>query len=227
MIAKCHPGYTDMSIIRRCTNPGQDGSLDSVLPVTLVTTEEVFRNKFCVMCNNIELYYYNIIYWTLDIYADSFIKFPHNNLLDRIKVNRENIFFTPPKFVKSYKPCFMPEYTINKCNETGLWNIYDKVIDLACNSFIDPYNYTYKNVFCFLCNRRKIEPSFVFETECKEEEYEEGKPEFTASVSRDAVLGYASKEEVSCGTKQHYHPTLVSLKSVKYGRDSIRCLYIK
>ena len=216
MIAKCHPDYTDMSIIRRCTNPGQDGSLDSVLPVTLVTTEEVFRNKFCVMCNNIELYYYNIIFWTIDIYADSFIKFPHNNLLDRIKANRGNIFFTPPKFVKSYKPCFMPEYTIGKCNETGLWNIYDKVAVLACNSFIDPYNYTYKNVFCFLCNQRNIGPFNLLETDCKEEEYGEGKPGFTASVSRDAVLGYASKEQLSCGTRQHYHPTLVSLKSIIY-----------
>ena len=171
-----------------------------------------------------EIAQYSPYYLPLNVFTASkgsnlyilFIKFPHNNLLDRIKANRGNIFFTPPKFVKSYKPCFMPEYTIGKCNETGLWNIYDKVIVLACNSFIDPYNYTYKNVFCFLCNQRNIGPFNLLETDCKEEEYGEGKPGFTASVSRDAVLGYASKEQLSCGTRQHYHPTLVSLKSIIY-----------
>ena len=211
MISKCHPGYTDMSIIQRCTNPGQDGSLDSVLPVSLVTTGEVFRNKFCVMCNNIELHYYNVIYWTLDIYADNFITLPQTNLLERIKVNGENIFFSPPKFIKSDKPCNIPEYKISKCNETGLWNIYDKVTDLACNSFIDPYDHTYKNVFCFLCNQynRAIEPLNLLKTHCQEEEYEDTKPAFTAPVSRDTVLGFAS-----CGTRQQYNPTLVSINEI-------------
>ena len=209
MVTKCHPGYSDTSVIQLCTNPGLDASVDSVLPATLVTTNEVFRNKFCVLCNNIDLRD-NILYWSLDIYADGFIKFPETNLLNRIKSNRENVFFTPPKFV-SNEPCYMPAYTISKCNETGLWDVYDEETEVACNSFIDPYNHTYKNIFCYKCNREVTLQVFFENEHCDEEPTYEGEnPGFIAAVSRDTVLGYNSDEQLLCDTNQFYDRESVS-----------------
>ena len=208
MVTKCHPEYTNMSVIQLCNNPGLNGLLDSIIPVVLVATDELFRNKFCALCNNIELTD-NIIYWQLDIYADGFVKFPQRNLLSSIRSNRENIFYTSPKFVTPQEPCYIPPYTISKCNETGLWDQYDKDTELAYNSFIDPYNRTYKNLFCFKCNNRNETSQHIsrYTNRCYETEYETEAPVFIAPVSRETVLGY---EQHPCGTRQIYDHKLVS-----------------
>ena len=225
MVTKCHRDFSDKSVIQLCTNPGLDGSVDSVLPVTLATTDELFRNKYCVLCNNIDLNV-NILYWNLDIYADTFIKFPEKNILNRIRSNRENIFFIPPMFIQTSQPCKMPEYTISKCNETGLWGQYDEHTELVCNSFIDPYNHTYKNVFCFICNRGFTDPEFYRNATCNEKPmYDAQKPGFRAMVSRKSVLGYLSEEELSCGTRQYYDTTLVSCKLV-FSKCSFPSLFL-
>ena len=207
MVTKCHPDYTNMSVIQLCNNPGLNGLLDSVIPVILVTNDELFRNKFCVLCNNIELEN-NIIYWNLHIYADRFLIFPQENLLTTVRSNRENIFFTPPKFVTTQQPCYIPPYRISKCNETGLWDKYDEETELACNSFIDPYNRTYKNLFCYKSNNRNETPHGIsWYSECYEPIYESKTPVFIAPVSRGTILGY---EQHPCGTDQFYDRELVS-----------------
>ena len=215
MVTKCHPNYTDMPIIELCTNPGLHGSVESVVPVTLMSINEHFRNKYCALCNKHDL---NDIFldWKLDIYADSFIRFPDQNFLDRIKSNRENIFFTPPSFVKYVARCAMPSYTIRKCNESGLYGQYNDDIELACNSFTDPYNQTYKNVFCYMCNRglNFTEISYKF-APCGKPSVIEGRkrPEFIAEVSIDTVMGYNSEEQPSCGTQQFQDRKLVRKQS--------------
>ena len=208
MVTKCQPDYTDISIIQRCTNPGFDGSLDSIIPVTLVTTDEVFRNKFCVLCNNIELHD-NIIYWNLDIHTDSLLKFPENNLLNRIKLNRENIFFTPPRFVRLPSRC---EFT-NKCNDTEIWSAYFSDMDMACGPFIDTINISYNSLLCYLCIH---DEALVAHSENKQQCYEEPpryeyvKAKYTIPVSRDVALGLTSLERLQCDTSQFYDKASVS-----------------
>ena len=209
MVTKCHPNFSNTSVIQLCNNPGLDGSLESVLPVILVTTDEVYRNKFCVLCNKIELYN-NIIYWNVDIYADKFLKFPQENLLTTVRSNRENIFFTPPKFIVKPQPCYIHAYTISTCNETGQWDQYDEDTELACNSFIDPYNRTYKNIFCYKCNQEKNFQNISKNAKCYEQIYENETPVFIASVDRDTVMGDNAIEKLKCGTEQFYDQKSVS-----------------
>ena len=209
MVTKCHPNYSNTAVIQLCKNPGLDGSLESVIPVILVATDEVYRNKFCVLCNNIELHD-NIIYWNLDIYADKFLRFPQENLLTTVRSKRENIFFRPPKFIAKPQPCYMPDYTISKCNETGLWDLYDAETELACNSFIDPYNRTFKNIFCYKCNQEKTSQNISKNAECDKPMYESKTPVFIASVNRDTAMGYNTIEKLQCGNEQFYDQISVS-----------------
>ena len=209
MVTKCHPDYSNTSVIQLCNNPGLDGSLESVIPVILVTTDEVYRNKFCVLCNNVELHD-NIIYWNLDIYADKILKFPQENLLTTVRSNRENIFFTPPKFIAKPQPCYMPAYTISKCNETGLWDQYDEDTELACNSFIDSYNRTYKNIYCYKCNQEKNSQNISKNAVCDSPIYENENPVFISSVDRDTVMGDNTIEKLQCGAEQFYDQKSVS-----------------
>ena len=211
MITKCHPGYTNMSVVQRCISPGIDGSLDSIIPVTLVTTDEVFLNKFCVLCNNNELHD-DIIYWNIDIYADNLVTFPEKNLLNRIKFNRENIFFTPPKYIQTPPPCNLPVQRINKCNDKGISKTYCMDIELACEPLNDTYNLSHETLFCYICNKMIEEHEYSENViNCDEEPiYDKERPKYNIPVSRNLALGLTSKEQLKCGRSQFYDKASVS-----------------
>ena len=43
-------------------------------------------------------------------------------------------------------------YSISSCNASGKWPVYNESLEWACAAFIDPFNSTYRNYFCYLCN---------------------------------------------------------------------------
>ena len=47
------------------------------------------------------------------------------------------------------------ETSFKKCNETGLWEIYDPDIRYACESIYRNPFHLFKNVFCYMCNPSK------------------------------------------------------------------------
>jgi hypothetical protein len=60
-----------------------------------------------------------------------------------------NIFFYPQEWFPLFNTC---KRYISACNISGYWKTYNKFIDTACNSYIAPYNFKYKNIFCYTCN---------------------------------------------------------------------------
>ena len=97
-------------------------------------------------------------YWDLTIQCDKKIEFNHENLMHVVQENKCMLIIKPPLF-SSAKPCnYLGDYTIPNCNVTGLWKYYDDQIDAACHSFLDPFNKTYRNYFCYLCNTGYPEP---------------------------------------------------------------------
>ena len=135
-----------------CEQPGRDNALDSLIPVTGLTTNEVYRNKYCLYCNNIGVNA-KTVSWKLKLSNDYEIDLSDVNFLDKLKAQGGNIIFKAPNYVSAVQ-CdpFLPLYEIASCNVTGLWSVYNKSIEKACNSYIDPFNHTYKNYFCYLCN---------------------------------------------------------------------------
>ena len=80
------------------------------------------------------------------------IQIDSEDFLQTVEEKRCNVFYWPPATIPT-KRCNIPTYSISKCNMTGYWQEYNETIDSACEAFLDPFNLTYKNYFCYLCNK--------------------------------------------------------------------------
>ena len=126
-----------------------DDAVD-VTPVTDLVSNIHYKNIHCARCNN-KNDTQVLAKWILKIHNDVFIRFPEKDLLAKIRSRKGNIFFIPPEYV-AVDGCLLPTYHIASCNVSGLWSSYDEFVDRSCNLFYDPFNSTYKNPFCYLCN---------------------------------------------------------------------------
>ena len=147
MITKCPPGYTDIDTKKKCESPGS--SIESLIPVTDTWSLIQYRNIFCAFCSVVDG---PLTKWRLQIDSNTKLSLPNLNLIADIQEDRGNIFFIPPEYIKTWNCDSYLSYNISTCNETGLWRKYDSFIEKACHSFWDPFNYTYKNYFCYVCN---------------------------------------------------------------------------
>ena len=91
----------------------------------------------------------------MDIECNTTVALTYERVLRIIKERQCSVTFKEHMrySIKSCNP-----YIISMCNETGQWRVYNETLDAACNSFVDPFNFTFKNVFCFLCNTDNREP---------------------------------------------------------------------
>ena len=149
MVTKC-PTNINQSLVSLCENNPITGNVDDIIPVTDLVSNTHYKNLHCARCNGKDDT--NIMAtWSLKIHNDVFIKFPEKDLLAKIRSREGNIFLVPPDYVM-VEACFLPPYTISRCNVSGLWSSYDQYIVQSCNLFVDPFNSTYQNAFCYLCN---------------------------------------------------------------------------
>ena len=148
MVSKCDPKFENKTVTKMCTNPGADGTFDSLIPVGDSGT--TYRNRFCAICNNVEHLSY-LSNWDLDITCGSILQLPDKNLLQTIKEKQCNMYYIPPRDTFVHE-CTIVPYSISECNITGRWEKYDPMLEAGCHSFVDPFNQTYANVFCYLCN---------------------------------------------------------------------------
>ena len=140
MITKCRRETIDRRIRDTCENPSTEGSFESVFPIPGLRTGDYYRNRYCVICDGIDPALIEDTHWTVDISCDTFISISSDNLLQTFK--RENcriVFQSPNQENRIYdNDCYIPPYKISKCNVTKKWPRYDKDVDLACRSYIDP-----------------------------------------------------------------------------------------
>ena len=179
MVSKCDPEYEDQEEIDKCYSP--DSDIESVVPVTeFATNYRHFKNKHCAYCNFVDL---PLIYWKLQIRSNHLLKFPKKNLLQELKKTRGNIFFKSPDYLFVYecKHASM-DLLIDTCNVTGRWGVYNGVVKKACESFKDPFNHTYKNVFCYMCNEKfeNIQTGLKKDTRCQNKFGIPQTPQFSA-----------------------------------------------
>lgn len=155
MITKCHPNFVRYGTGEFCENLGFHDSVESQLPVRNGSVD--YRNIFCAHCNGVDLHLLNN--WRMEIHCHDVITVTDFNFLNIIRNKKCNIFYKPPsRWFQTFVPCSIPQYKISQCNETGLWSAYNDTIKQACDSFVDPFNSTYRNYFCYLCNSREVIP---------------------------------------------------------------------
>ena len=149
MITKCNPDIST-SIGNKHTCEPIITDYDSLVPVTDPLTNTHYRSKNCALCN-LENSHTPLVNWKLRIQSNTPLSFPHNHLFEEIRKTRGNVFYQPPEYAFT-QTCKSADYTIDTCNVTGLWQTFDEDIKTACESFVDPFNNTYKNIFCLRCN---------------------------------------------------------------------------
>lgn len=156
MVSGCHSDFQNDDYKRRCYESLDidiRSDLSIMAPVESILTGKLFKNKYCALCNNVDesdteawIPWLDCKFGTTlpSLTSESFVSFMS-------ETNECDIVFKPPETSRAtIESC--PDGAITSCNETGLWEIYDHVIDRGCNSFLSWYNRTYRNVFCYICN---------------------------------------------------------------------------
>ena len=195
MITKCDPSYDNKTVMEWCTNPGADAKFDSLIPLGSPGT--TYRNRFCAMCNNIEDLS-SLSSWDLEITCGTILQLPDKNLLQSIKERQCNIIFTPPRDT-DVSTCEIVSYSISECNVTGNWEMYDQVLEDGCSSFVDPFNQTYANVFCYLCNTPvadQLESSVCVNPEV--DNLDSISPPFSAILDLDVINSMVMEDTLYC-----------------------------
>ena len=145
----CNRESTNDDDIYMCET--SESEIETVVPVTEPVTNVHYKNKYCAYCNDVDKSM-QLISWKLQIYSSQYISVPRTDLLEVIRRTRSNIIFIPPGYVETHECFTNPDYNIGTCNQTGLWQKYDELVETACEVYTDAFNFTYKNFFCFLCN---------------------------------------------------------------------------
>ena len=148
LISRCISSTPDPTIKGLCENPGVERDIESMFPVTDYSTELHYRNQYCALCSNLNSFD-RIKRWDMNIDCEDQLSYTYEYIRHIFKERTCNVSFIPPNFIPS-EPCV--PYKIDTCNVTGHWSVYNETLERGCNSFIGPFNLTYKNMFCFLCN---------------------------------------------------------------------------
>ena len=204
MVTKCNQIYQNSTYKTLCESPGTDNDMDSIIPVTDLNTYEVYRNKYCFYCNNIDVNTL-LVAWEASVVNEKEINERDSEFLDKLKAHGGNIIFNPPEFTTT-KTCdiFLPTFEISSCNVTGLWPVYSHIIEKACESYIDPFNNTYKNYFCYLCNIAEQLP--IEQWDCVENNKSSGTinitPPFSAILDITVLESDMNRVSISCTRNQ-------------------------
>ena len=167
MVVTCPEGFKDKLIIDKCSEGKDQVALLDMIPVTSQLSGMTYKNKYCLMCNE-KLQPDHVIERRAEIvshgpFRDNVFFANQNTIVDML-IGKEtafsNIHFVP--VVKDLtKRC--KTYDITSCNQTGLWDMYNDLIETACleghilpiMSTIDGKLLTFKNIGCLHCNMRK------------------------------------------------------------------------
>ena len=162
------------------------------------------RNIYCFYCNNIDVNI-QLISWEASIANEKKIDETDVKFWDKLKAHGGNILFKPPSITPDVicDP-FLPSFEISSCNVTGLWPVYDRSIENACASYFDPFNHTYKNYFCYVCNI--AEPLPIEQWKCIESNRTSGNidiiPPFSAILDITVLDSGINRVPISCNRNQ-------------------------
>ena len=153
VINKCIRTFDEPDVMEKCTNPDAT-KLENYRIVSHKNTHEAYKNIHCAKCNNFTDE--DFVPWAIKVNCRQGIFLP-NSMSDIVSEIRRsddcNIVFDPPKGFRQ-KFC---EPMISKCNETGLLRTNESlVLEEACDAFVFEFksgNETYKNTFCYICNK--------------------------------------------------------------------------
>ena len=166
----------------------------------MVNVSHVFRNEYCGFCNNANVL--ALTNFQMEIQCVETIPVTYKNFLSTFRDKKCNIFYRASD-VSPALNCSIPGYKINRCNVTGLWQVNNDTIKQACEAFIDPYNSTYRNYFCYLSNSGEIMSPNSWD--CPAPLHKIHDTSLTYSVQIDVdVLAILETEDLGCDVRSQF-----------------------
>ena len=215
MITKCDSEIQNQTLKELCENQNTDESILSLIPVTVGTL--TYRNRFCALCNGVSDLDMLLYSWKVEFQCMTILKLPDDNLLQTIKEKQCNIHYIKPVLVK-VDECKIVPYVTSECNVTGKWEQYDPLIEAGCHAFIDPFNLTYANVFCYLCNTERAEQSEPMMCKLPANDYlSDVTPPFVAILTLDAIISMTTVDTLDCDNNSQFKDEkMVSIHNFKH-----------
>ena len=221
-MTKCEPDYNDGAIVALCEDTPT--RTDTVVPVTEPFSNIHYKNRYCAYCSGVEETT-PLITWKVVLYSRHYFSLKTENMLSHVRQTRGNMFFIPPDYLNVHY-C-EPNYTIDACNVTGQWPFhrYDRFIENACERFTNPYNYTYKNIFCFFCNH-DIDAMSARPFSCTEIESPSMKAfEYSTALPKQTFDTEENQYPLRCSSTQFEDRQLVRTNSLCYQKP-MKLLFI-
>ena len=123
-----------------CTAETMQQTFNDILPVTDTTSELTYLNKFCALCNNVDLD--SVVFWEPMLKCDGRVDHNYQNEAELIKFAMEtpgcNIEYSPPDY-DLVEQC---STVIKSCNETGQWKEFNLFTAKACSFYDSLYTAT-------------------------------------------------------------------------------------
>ena len=157
MIAACRETFKDTEIKDKCEAGMNKTSISDMLPVTSRLTGLAYVNKFCLLCNEpIDpspiFDFWKAKFVNVGALHPMYLVFNPNEYID-VLLENGNIHFAP---VASYPVHQCENYAITSCNQTGLWESHDEMMEDIChhghNLPILHNAMRFKNIACLHCN---------------------------------------------------------------------------
>ena len=203
-ITKCHgeSDGVDLITFKLCENPGLNYGIDSLVPVSGLLFE-TYRNAYCAKCSGDD-FVNEYLYWDFIIFCDDTIVFNRENVWHVLEENDCEVYLKRPGEVPTQICDALPEYSISTCNVSGLWNDYNSTIEVACHAFTDPFNQTYRNYYCYLCNTDKPIPRD--EWICADPNTQQSRSEaaFTVTVTYYMILNMPVDKPLNCNVEAQF-----------------------
>ena len=171
MVTTCPRGFKDEIVNEKCAAGMLDVELRDMIPVTSKLSGLTYKNIHCLVCNE-KLRAENIIEWSAEIVSKGAFRWhafflSPDFVLDNLIANVQgfgNIHFKPGDEGLT-RQCKTYMYDIIICNQTGLWDVYNDLLESLCldgyqlpiMSRIKKLFYTFKNIACFHCNTGRDE----------------------------------------------------------------------
>ena len=195
MVTKCDSDTRNDTLKEFCENPGVDRTFETLIPVSVGTV--TYRNRFCALCymfdDDINLYS-----WSVEFHCGTILQLPDKNLLRTVKEKQCNLNFIKPDGIL-VDECQIVPYTISECNVTGHWQQYDPMIEAGCHSFVDPFNLSFANVFCYLCNTDESGQSALsICNSIAHDNWADVSPPFSAILDHDVIKSMTEEETLFC-----------------------------
>lgn len=152
-VKNCPETEVNFTLVNKCKGKVQDSYEDFVW-VSDPVTKAIYQNKFCAYCNGVSEYEEWRLATDCSMILEGHYSFKKSQIIPR---NCQAVAVPPTGVDVSTHLCILPH--VSKCNESGLWQAYNKSLEEACLSFElyfyakDFFGYVvYRNVFCYLCN---------------------------------------------------------------------------